>query len=216
MFSESNTIYRERSTGVSADIELEFFLIHLFRSLGSTSFSLDILELLAKHDRTWTEEQQAYYANVLQINYHHFTRDPAKYLQLKYLSESNSVVRANLPIHEVVFFPIIPELKDIFDFIDTNYQRSISSADVAQAFNYSPAYLAKIVRAKTGYTVNAWIVKKRIFEAQQLLKQTSNPIEEISQKVGYVNVNHFFRQFRQICNLTPSQWRKGAKDRSLN
>lgn len=216
MYSKSNTVYQERSSGFSTDIELEFFLIRLFRSLGSTSFSLDILELLAKHDRTWTEEQQAYYANLLQINYQHFNRDPAKYLQLNYLSESNSVVKANLPSHEVVFFPTIPELQDIFDFIDKNYHRAISSADVAQAFNYSPAYLTKIVRTKTGCTVNAWIINKRIYEAQQLLKRTSKSIEEISQKVGYSNVNHFFRQFRQICNITPSQWRKGAESQSLN
>jgi AraC-like DNA-binding protein len=206
MFSESNTIYQVHGTGSSTDIELQFFLNRLFKALSSTSFSLNILKLLAQHDQTWTEEQQTYYANLLHRNYQLF-RDSAEHLRFNCFTNSDSVVETTSPNCEETLFPTILELQDIFDFIDTNYHRGISLVDVAQAVKYSPAYLTKIVGIKTGCTINVWIVKRRLFEAQKLLKQTRYTIEEISQKVGYSNVNHFFRQFRQLHGVTPSQWR---------
>ncbi|WP_225931441.1 helix-turn-helix domain-containing protein [Leptolyngbya sp. 7M] len=176
------------------------------------NFSLTILKLLAQYDQNWTEERQLYYANLLQRNYQRFTQLSSAQLGLNCVLSSDSIVEAVPPNGDTIFcFPMVPALQAVFKFIDENYHRAISLVDVAQAVGYSPAYLTKIVGAKTGFTVNAWIVKRRLFEAQKLLKQTDRTIEEIAWEVGYSNVNHFFRQFRRLHGVTPSQWRNGAE-----
>jgi AraC-like DNA-binding protein len=212
MFVKSRAIDQEHYTTISVDAELQFFISRLFAALSSMNFSLTILKLLAQYDQNWTEEQQIYYANLLQKNYQRFTQLSVEHFGLNCVLGSNSIVEAVPPKHDTTFcFPMVPELQSVFEFIDEHYDQAISLVDVAQVVSYSPAYLTKIVGAKTGCTVNAWIVRRRLFEAQKLLKQTDRTIEEIARKVGYSNVNHFFRQFRRLYGVTPSQWRTGAE-----
>ena len=113
-------------------------------------------------------------------------------------AESNSV------------FPNVrdPQLKNIFDYIESHYQESISLTDVANAMGYSKCYLTNFVKRQTGTPLHQWIVKRRLAAAEALLMETNDSLETIAEKVGYLNISHFFRQFRQYRKTTPKVWRK--------
>lgn len=105
-------------------------------------------------------------------------------------------------------FPSIPQLKEVFDFIEAHYHQGITLCDVAQAVGYSPAYLTNRVARQTGETVNRWIVKRRMAGARLLLQNNNQKVEQIATALGYQNVCHFSRQFRQHHGLPPHAWRK--------
>lgn len=105
-------------------------------------------------------------------------------------------------------FPTNEELKEIFDFIEAHFQEAIGLRDVADAVGYSSGYLTQLVRRQTGKTVGAWIIERRMTEAEVLLKNNNYSIERIAEALGYQNINHFFRQFRQYHGTTPQNWRK--------
>ncbi|MBH8554131.1 response regulator [Nostocaceae cyanobacterium CENA357] len=105
-------------------------------------------------------------------------------------------------------FPCVPQLKEVFDFIEANYDQGITLCDVAEAVGYSPAYLTNRVARQTGKTVNIWIVKRRMAEARKLLQNNNQTIEQIAKALGYQHVCHFSRQFRQHHGLPPHAWRK--------
>jgi AraC-like DNA-binding protein len=107
--------------------------------------------------------------------------------------------------------PDIPQLETVFRFIEENYDRSISLKDVALATGYCPSYLTDLVRRSSGHTVNHWIIKRRIALACNLLQETNNTVNQISEATGYQNEGHFFRQFRQHCGMTPLAWRKSQQ-----
>lgn len=109
------------------------------------------------------------------------------------------------------FFPNVPQLDRVFKFIEANYHRGITLSDVAKAVGYSPAYLTNLVGKQTGKTINRWIIERRMVAACNLLKETSDSIENIARKIGYQDACHFSRQFRQYCKTTPQTWRKSAK-----
>ncbi|MCJ8279720.1 MAG: response regulator, partial [Rivularia sp. ALOHA_DT_140] len=109
---------------------------------------------------------------------------------------------------EKSIFPTVPQLKEVFNYIEANYQKGITLSDVAEAVGYSAAYLTNRVAKITGETVNSWIVKRRMSAARDLLKSTSQNIEEIATNVGYKNACHFSRQFRQQHDIPPKAWRK--------
>ncbi len=109
---------------------------------------------------------------------------------------------------EQSIFPVVPQFKEVFDFIEDNYQKGITLSDVAEAVGYSAAYLTNRVAKMTGKTVNSWIVKRRMVAACYLLKNTSQNIEEVATNVGYHNACHFSRQFRQHHDIPPQAWRK--------
>ncbi|MDZ8238940.1 MAG: response regulator [Nostoc sp. ChiQUE01a] len=105
-------------------------------------------------------------------------------------------------------FPCIPQLKEVFDFIEAHYHQGITLCDVAEAVGYSPAYLTNRVARQTGETVNSWIVKRRMAGARFLLQNNNQTIEKIAKALGYQDVSHFSRQFRQHHGLPPQAWRK--------
>ncbi|MBD2677624.1 response regulator transcription factor [Nostoc paludosum FACHB-159] len=105
-------------------------------------------------------------------------------------------------------FPRIPQLKEVFDFIEAHYHQGITLCDVAEAVGYSPAYLTNRVARQTGETVNSWIVKRRMAGARFLLQNNNQTIEKIAKALGYQDVSHFSRQFRQHHGLPPQAWRK--------
>ncbi|MEH2163834.1 MAG: response regulator transcription factor [Nostoc sp.] len=105
-------------------------------------------------------------------------------------------------------FPAVPQLKEVFDFIEAHYHQGITLCDVAVAVGYSPAYLTNRVARQTGETVNCWIVKRRMAGARFLLQNNNQTVEKIAKALGYQDVSHFSRQFRQHHGLPPQAWRK--------
>jgi YesN/AraC family two-component response regulator len=105
-------------------------------------------------------------------------------------------------------FPCVPQLKEVFDFIEAHYHQGITLCDVAVAVGYSPAYLTNRVARQTGETVNCWIVKRRMAGARFLLQNNNQTVEKIAKALGYQDVSHFSRQFRQHHGLPPQAWRK--------
>lgn len=129
-----------------------------------------------------------------------FIHDIIKHEQLKSLSS---------------IFPTNPNLSEVFQFIEANYQQPITLCDVAQAVGYSPAYLTDLVRRQTGKTVNQWIVERRMEEVCRLLVETNQTANEIALSVGYQNDGHFFRQFRQYHGTTPQVWRNWQRTKLI-
>jgi AraC-like DNA-binding protein len=123
---------------------------------------------------------------------------------------ATAVDQAARPQEESVL-PSVPQLEEVFRFIEENHARSISLRDVATAMGYCPSYLTDLVRRCTGQTVNHWIIKRRIALACHLLRDTDRSVNQIAIATGYQNEGHFFRQFRQHCGTTPSIWRKSQQ-----
>ena len=105
-------------------------------------------------------------------------------------------------------FPAIPKLTEVFNFIESNYQKKISLKEVAQFVGYSRPYLTNLVGNLTGKTVNCWIIERRLARARNLLLTTNLPVEKIASDVGYQTVNHFFKQFRSYYNTSPKAWKQ--------
>jgi AraC-like DNA-binding protein len=113
-------------------------------------------------------------------------------------------------------FPDIPRFKDAFDYIESNYDKPISLRDVATFAGYSPAYLTNAIHRITGYSVNHWILRRRMQKAKHLLKETNFSVERIAETVGYRSTSHFFRQFHKLFNVSPQVWRKSEREPRIN
>ncbi|WP_040630064.1 response regulator [Fortiea contorta] len=105
-------------------------------------------------------------------------------------------------------FPLVPQFKKVFDFIEANYCQGITLSHVAKAVGYTAPYLTHRLAEKTGDTVNGWIVRRKMAAARSLLVNTTQTIEQIALALGYQNSCHFSRQFRQYHSLPPKNWRK--------
>lgn len=63
-------------------------------------------------------------------------------------------------------------------------------------------------RALTGQSVGQWILIQRLRLCQNLLEQTTQNIEQISQLSGFQSVVSLRHHFKQKFGVSPSEWRK--------
>ena len=105
------------------------------------------------------------------------------------------------------FWPEIPKLDKLFQFIETNYNQQINLSNLATEIGYSEAYVCTLVKNKTGRTIHNWIVERRMIQARHELLTTDKTVTKIAATVGYEDTGNFINQFRKLHNKTPKVWR---------
>lgn len=89
-------------------------------------------------------------------------------------------------------------------YIDRHFQEAISMGDVAQAAGRSPAYLARLFRARFGTTMPHWLLQRRAEHARFLLESTDLPIWRVAERCGVPDAQAFNKLVRRILGVSPS------------
>lgn len=101
---------------------------------------------------------------------------------------------------------------DAKSYIDRNFaDPELSLRLLAERAGLSPAYLGKIFTAVTAWSFNDYLNHVRVEAAAELLRDTSLPINSISERVGIVNSNYFYTLFKKHYGVTPSAYRKSVR-----
>jgi len=102
-------------------------------------------------------------------------------------------------------------------YINENYSRDVSRAEVASFVHITPNYLSKLFGREVGMSLREYINKCRIDEACYKLSSTEEPISRIAIDVGFENISYFSTVFRKYCGISPMEWRSAAvKEISAN
>lgn len=99
-------------------------------------------------------------------------------------------------------------LDDIIFYIDHNYQANIKLETIAPLFGYNSAYLGKIFSKTVGENFNNYVDSIRIKHAKQLIIENKLKVYEISEAVGYKNVDYFHKKFKKYVGQSPAEYRK--------
>ena len=67
-------------------------------------------------------------------------------------------------------------------------------------------------RKVTGQTIVQYIQRTRIMNAQRLFMETDLNVTQVSEQTGFASLTHFNRVFQQIAGVTPSAYRKWARE----
>ncbi|MBR2444668.1 MAG: AraC family transcriptional regulator [Clostridia bacterium] len=94
------------------------------------------------------------------------------------------------------------------DFVQTNYKGDCSLSNASSKLGYSYTYISKHFQKSFGISYNSFVNQYRISKACYLLKNTDMSILECSIECGYTSVYSFMRNFKAICNVTPSEYRE--------
>ena len=101
-----------------------------------------------------------------------------------------------------------PEINKVISYITQTYYKEISLRMLADYVGMDANYLSNLFKKKTGQNIIQYIHRVRIEQAKSYLKQTGLSVNEIGEKVGFVNDNYFIKIFRRLTNQTPSHFRR--------
>lgn len=92
-------------------------------------------------------------------------------------------------------------------YVDEHYQNA-SLYELAKKLHQPHYALSKQIKNTTNYTFKELLQEKRLTKARQLLMESSMPITEIAELVGYDNISYFYRIFKKKFGLTPKKLRE--------
>ena len=99
-------------------------------------------------------------------------------------------------------------------YLDQHYMEKLTLSSISRDLNISRTRLCSLARALPGgHTLTYLITQRRIAAAQHMLMQTDKPISAISEAVGIDDYNYFSKVFRKSVEMTPSEFRKLARER---
>lgn len=90
------------------------------------------------------------------------------------------------------------------EYIELHYaDPNLSLNQISDRFGMNPRYLSKLFKEEFGEKFIDYMLRKRLEVAQQLLLNTSLPVQDIAEQVGYVHVISFHRAFKNMFGLPP-------------
>jgi len=99
-------------------------------------------------------------------------------------------------------------VKQVIDFINTNYNDSQLSANlIADKINITPQYFSRVFKEITNNNFPEYINNIKLKKAKELIISTNLTIKEISDTVGYNNSTYFVTLFRKKYGIPPSKYR---------
>jgi AraC-like DNA-binding protein len=105
--------------------------------------------------------------------------------------------------------PIEVRLNKAQRFIEAHYADPRLGLDhVARHAGLSLAYVARMLKRRTGNGFVDHLRRCRIAAAQKLLEGTTLTIKEIAARVGYGTPRQLERDFKRLCGITPKAFRK--------
>ena len=96
-------------------------------------------------------------------------------------------------------------------YIDRHFSQISSVSQIAEHFFYSREYVSRLFKKYFDTTISDYIMKRRIAESQLLIKQGLSLID-VAYQVGFGSLPTFIRAFREVTNMTPSEYRKMQKN----
>lgn len=106
----------------------------------------------------------------------------------------------------------VSELQDI---IKQRFGERLTLDMLAKLVYVNPSYMSSVFKRHTGQTLVDYITEVRINEAKRLLATTNRNMGDIAAAIGLNSESYFAALFKRKVNMTPTQFRRDARQREI-
>jgi AraC family transcriptional regulator len=122
-----------------------------------------------------------------------------------YLAQLYASVRSSSPRYKGGMPPA--RLKRVLEYIDANLDENVKLTDLAAAAGVSLYHFAKLFKQSTGESPHQFVLRRRVEQAKQLLRNPEMSVLEAGVRTGFVDQRHFAKVFRRLVGTNPSTYR---------
>lgn len=94
------------------------------------------------------------------------------------------------------------------DYIRTHLADKITLADLSWHLHCSTVTVTEHFRKEFGISVMEYVMKKRMAQAEKLLRETDHSIKEVAALSGFSYTEYFSRCFKKNYGCPPGEWKK--------
>jgi len=174
-------------------VELQRVIIHYLLRLGAQLklMDLDIYEISGKSLEDWLIELEAT-----------VTRSSLMSKIKSLIHELSHVVEQERSA------PDTPLSEKVKQYVMQYLADGVSLQSVADRFGMNASYFSRWFKFETGQNFVVFLKDTRIARAKSLIEQGRNSMQEISQLIGYADIKHFYRVFKEYTGYSPSEYKK--------
>jgi transcriptional regulator GlxA family with amidase domain len=100
------------------------------------------------------------------------------------------------------------QAKRLRSYIEDKLDSSIRATDLVDVVQLSTSHFFRAFRKTFGESPLAYIMKRRIRRAQELMLTSRLPLSQVALECGMCDQAHFSRAFRRIVGTNPNAWRR--------
>ena len=107
---------------------------------------------------------------------------------------------------------IRPQIRAAMAYIQEHLTESVSREQLGKLVNYDGIYFSKLFKTETGIGYTDYLLQARMLRAQELIRETDAPLNDIAVMCGFSNYSYFCQRFRQYYGVAPHEWRKNNSE----
>ena len=92
-------------------------------------------------------------------------------------------------------------------FIAENHAEPLPLKEVADHVGLHPNYAMTLLRRHYGMTLNTYLTRMRVCQAQYLLISTGEDVSRIAFETGFGSISRFYAAFKSVSGGTPRRYR---------
>ena len=98
-----------------------------------------------------------------------------------------------------------PHIRKCICYINENINKKIKVSTLSEICGISPDYLSQLFKQEMGENLSAYITRKKLEAAKELISQGKSS-REICSMLGFSSQSHFITAFKRYYYMTPSEY----------
>ena len=96
---------------------------------------------------------------------------------------------------------------DIIEYIHRNYHEPLTNKGIAKVFNFHPNYLNRLMLKHTGTSLHQYVLNVKVQKGAEMLHSSSDSISKIALDLGFSDISHFSKAFKERMGFNPNEAR---------
>jgi AraC-like DNA-binding protein/DNA-binding MarR family transcriptional regulator len=103
------------------------------------------------------------------------------------------------------------QLRRVTEYMTERVADSVALKELAAQTGLSSSRFGRAFKLSMGISPHSWQMGLRIQEAQELLREGTPSLAEISLATGFAEQSHFSRVFKEVVGVSPGAWQRGHR-----